>query len=174
MDIKKIVVIGPESTGKSTLSKALAAALQTVWVEEYARQYLEQLGRDYAIEDLLEIAKGQIASESKAQSQANQFLVCDTDLHVIKVWSEFKYGTCNSWILEQIATRKYDLYLLAAIDVPWTPDPLREHPDVNIRALLFQQYLDIVQQSNTPFVIIQGSEEQRLIHALRAIEKHLK
>lgn len=75
MDIKKIVVIGPESTGKSTLSKALAAALQTVWVEEYARQYLEQLGRDYAIEDLLEIAKGQIASESKAQSQANQFLV---------------------------------------------------------------------------------------------------
>ena len=127
MDIKKIVVIGPESTGKSTLSEALATALHTVWVPEYAREYLEHLNRPYSETDLQAIARGQLLKEGEVAPLVNKVLICDTDLYVIKVWSEHKYGRCHASILEEIARRKYDLYLLTGIDMPWSPDPLREH-----------------------------------------------
>ncbi len=172
-NIKKIVVIGPESTGKSTLSQLLAVQLQTLWVPEFARNYLEELGREYVENDLLEIAKGQIAAEEKAIQQANQYLVCDTDLYVIKVWSEAKYGRCHPWILEQIAQRKYDLYLLTYIDVPWADDPLREHPLPEERAYFYNIYRDIVMQSGSEWADIRGDENQRLILATNAIQKLL-
>ncbi len=171
--IKKIVVIGPESTGKSTLSQSLAVQLQTVWVPEYARAYLENLDRAYTEADLLEIAKGQIATEETAMQQANQYLICDTDLYVIKVWSEAKYGRCHPWILEQIAQRKYDLYLLTYIDVPWTDDPLREHPLPEERAYFYNTYRDIVMQSGSPWADIRGDENERLKLATNAIQKLL-
>lgn len=171
--IKKIVVIGPESTGKSTLSEELAKALQTLWVPEYARTYLENLGREYTEADLLEIAKGQLAAEDTAIQQANKYLICDTDLYVIKVWSEAKYGRCHPWILEQIAQRKYDLYLLTYIDVAWTDDPQREHPLPEERQYFYNIYRDIVIQSGTQWVDIQGAEHERLFTATNAIQKML-
>lgn len=167
-ELKKIVVIGPESTGKSTLSEALATALHTVWVPEFARGYLESLGRDYNEADLLEIALGQIASEDELSKQANRFLICDTDLYVLKVWSEDKYGHCHSRILEEIARRKYDMYLLTNIDTPWTDDPLREHPLPRERSYFYNIYRDIVQQSGLPWVDISGNEKERLDKATKA------
>ena len=97
-------------------------------VEEYARAYLSHLQRPYGPEDLLLIARGQVSSEEALVSKANKVLICDTDLYVIKVWSHFKYGYCHPEILETIASRKYDLYLLSYIDGPWQFDPQREHP----------------------------------------------
>lgn len=169
MSLKKIVVIGPESTGKSTLSEALAKALHTVWVPEYARAYLESLGRPYAEGDLLLMAAGQIASEDRLIQQANKYLICDTDLYVIKVWSEAKYGRCNSRILEQIAERKYDLYLLTGIDMPWTDDPLREHPAPEDRKYFYDVYQDIVSNSGSAWLAVDGNEEERLRTALDVI-----
>jgi NadR type nicotinamide-nucleotide adenylyltransferase len=170
LSIKKIVVIGPESTGKSTLSEGLANSLHTVWVPEYARGYLEGLGRDYNETDLLAIAKGQLATEDEQAIKANEYLICDTDLYVVKVWSEAKYGYCHKDILEEIAQRKYDLYLLTYIDVLWTDDPLREHPEPHEREYFYKQYAEIVQNSGVPWVDVHGNEQQRLEQSLNAIK----
>ncbi|HEY9178532.1 MAG TPA: ATP-binding protein [Flavipsychrobacter sp.] len=172
-NIKKIVVIGPESTGKSTLSAALAKELGTVWVPEYAREYLEHLGRTYEQQDLLEIAKGQLELEDKLETKANKLLVCDTDLHVIKVWSNARYGTCNRFIIENIATRRYDMYLLTNIDTIWEDDPLREHPLPEERRYFYSIYRDIVQNSGLPWADISGTHEERLKKALTAIQEHI-
>lgn len=172
-EIKKIVVIGPESTGKSTLSETLAATLQTIWVPEFARNYLETLGRDYNENDLLEIARGQMAAEEQLLATAGKYLVCDTDLYVIKVWSEAKYGRCHPWILEQIAARKYDLYLLTYIDIVWEDDPLREHPEPSERKYFYNIYRDIVTQSSVPWADIRGDEKMRIDLATNAVHKLL-
>lgn len=173
MSVKKVVVIGPESTGKSMLSQALAEALDTEWVAEYAREYLETLGTPYKEEDLLHIAKGQLAVEDKLTAIANNIVICDTDLYVIKVWSEHSYGRSAPWVLEQIAKRQYDLYLLTYIDVPWTDDPLREHGEETERQYFYAQYKDIVMNSGVPWVEIKGKHEDRIEIALKAIRELL-
>lgn len=166
----KIVVIGPESTGKSTLSKGLAEYLKCPWVPEYAREYLEKLEGQYTYDDLLEIAKGQFQEEEKAISKAEKLLICDTDLHVIRVWSQHKFGKVHPWIEQQIIRRKYDLYLLTDIDIPWENDPQREHPEPEQRAYFFEIYKDIVVGSGIPFRIISGSTEERLNKSIQFIK----
>lgn len=166
----KVVVVGPESTGKSTLSRSLARELHTEWVPEYARAYLEALGRPYEEADLLKIAEGQLKEEDKQAKQANDILICDTDLYVIKVWSEAKYKRCHPWILEQIAERKYDAYILTDIDMAWQDDPLREHPAPEERLYFFNIYKDIVQQSGLPWMLVSGDESSRLSTSIHFIE----
>lgn len=172
--IKRVVIIGPESTGKSTLASGLARHFDTVFTPEYAREYLEQLSRPYDEADLLVMARRQVALEEERAKQARHgLLFCDTDLQVIKVWSEDKYGQCATWILEQIASRKYDLYLLTDIDMLWQDDPLREHPEPEMRAYFFHIYNDIVQHSGIPFVRVSGNETERLQTAITAIDRML-
>lgn len=176
-NIKKIVVIGPESTGKSTLSEALAKELNTTLAKEVSRKYLEHLttlGKEYNESDLLKIAVQQVQEEKDAIQKANNCIICDTDLQVIRVWSEAKYGRCHRWILEQIAERRCDLYLLTNIDIPWKDDPLREHPDPEDRRYFYNVYKDIVQQSGVSWVEVSGAHEERLKTALQAIHTHLK
>ncbi len=152
--IKRIVIIGPESTGKSTLTSGLACYFDTVFVQEYAREYLEELSRPYLEEDLLIMARRQVALEEERAMQArNGLLFCDTDLQVIKVWSEDKYGRCDPWILGQIAVRKYDLYLLTDIDMLWQDDPLREHPEPEMRAYFF---ISTTTLFNMPVFLLRG------------------
>lgn len=167
---KKIVIIGGESTGKSTLCEQLANYFQTTWVPEFARTYLSTLGRAYRQEDLLQIAKGQLLAEAKAALSAKQFLFCDTDLQVIKVWSEYAYGNSHSDILNEIATQKYDAYILTSPDLAWEPDPLREHPEPELRTYFYKQYLEIVSSSNLPFCIVEGNEESRLRIAIEFVK----
>ncbi len=166
---KRIVVIGPESTGKSTLSAALAKVYNTLWVPEYAREYLLQLGRPYTEDDLQVIANGQTAAEDGLSAQCNKLLICDTDLNVIKVWSEHSYNRCHSSILEQISTRHYDMYLLTYIDTQWEYDELREHSQPEMRRYFYDQYRDIVMNSGVPWHDIRGTHEQRLQTAMAAI-----
>lgn len=169
---RKIVVIGPESTGKSTLCAALSQATDCPWVPEYARHYLEKLPRQYEEADLLEIARGQLADEEQASMGVKSpWLFCDTDLHVLRVWAEHRYGRCDRWILEQIAVRHYDAYILTDIDLPWQPDPLREHPDEHMRHYFFRQYLDTVIESGLPWVRVSGNETSRLHTALDFIHQ---
>jgi NadR type nicotinamide-nucleotide adenylyltransferase len=168
--LKRIVVIGPESTGKSTLSEQLAAHFNTEWVREYAREYLENLNHPYEQDDLLQIAEGQLRLEDETAARANNLLICDTDLQVVKVWSEAKYGDCDPRILEMIAQRQYDLYLLTYIDIAWTDDPLREHPHPSEREYFYNIYRDIVMNAGIPWADIRGDYEQRLKTAVEAVE----
>jgi NadR type nicotinamide-nucleotide adenylyltransferase len=170
--VKKVAVIGPECTGKSELSEYLAGYFKTDWVPEYARGYLNNLVRPYEAHDLQAIAHGQIRVEDEWTRSSNGVLICDTNLYVIKIWSEFKFGTCDKTILEQIATRKYDLYLLTGIDLPWEDDPQREHP--HKREQLYQLYLKEMNNQSVPFVEIKGERELRRKTAVEAVEKLLK
>lgn len=168
---KRICVTGPECTGKTDLSKYLANHFKTAWVPEYARGYLEKLNLPYEQSDLVKIAHGQIRMEDEWLTEANGLEICDTNLITIKIWSEYKFGNCPEEILERLGTRKYDLYLLCYIDVPWEDDPQREHPDK--RDHFWQIYKNEVQQSKVPFVEISGSKDERRKKAVEAIEKIL-
>lgn len=171
MAAKKVVVIGPESTGKSTLCAALAGALDTVWVPEFARQFLDELGRPYEERDLLAIAAGQLLTEDSLASQARGVLLCDTDLHVLKTWSHERYGRCHHRILAGIAERHYDAYILTYPDLPWTPDPQREHPDPTDRIRLWHHYHDALQVTGLPWVDVRGSHKDRLCTALNFLHR---
>jgi NadR type nicotinamide-nucleotide adenylyltransferase len=167
----KIAIVGPECTGKSSLSQFLADHYHTAWVPEYARGYLDNLHRPYDQSDLLHIAEGQLRLEDEFSNDANKLLVCDTNLIVIKIWSEFNYGTCDPLIVKLMQARKYDLYLLTYIDIPWEEDPLREHPTK--REELYQAYYRELTGQGVPFVVIQGEREQRRKTAIEAINKLL-
>ena len=169
--VKKICVIGPECTGKTDLAQFLSQHFQTPWVEEYARAYLNKLGRAYDQDDLLKIAHGQLRMEDEWIYEASKLLICDTNLIVIKVWSEHKYGQCAPEILKKITERKYDLYLLTYIDIPWADDPQREHPDK--REHFWKIYSDEVTKTGVPFVEISGDREARRKKALEAISKYV-
>lgn len=169
--VKKIAVVGPESTGKSTLAQALAEHYKTVWVPEYARGYLDQLMIPYEQSDLIKIANGQLRLEDEWQTIANKLLICDTNLIVIKIWSEFKFGTCSEEIKEKMQNRKYDLHLLTDIDVPWQPDPQREHPDK--RKELFELYEAELKNQNILYSIIRGENQERIESAIKTIDLHL-
>lgn len=172
--MKKVVVIGPESTGKSTLSAKLAEHFHTVWTPEYAREYLDELSRPYEQQDLLAIAEGQLRLEHELAARANQVLICDTDLYVIKVWSEHKYQECDPRILKEIATQQCDHYLLTYIDLPWEEDPQREYPDPEMRTYFYQVYRDIVMQSGVTWTDIRGSYQQREALAIEAVTRLLQ
>ena len=171
MPLKRIVVIGPESTGKSTLCEQLAIHYHTGWVPEFAREYLTTHGTAYRYEDLLTIAKGQLALEDRMAAEFHDLLFIDTDLYVMKVWSEFVFGKCDPWILEQITVRQYDGYLLCRTDLPWTADELREYPDPVTREKLFHIYKDCLVNQNTPWFEIGGQAGERLGGAIEAVNK---
>ena len=178
--LKKIVILGPESTGKSSLCAALASHFQTIWCPEYARAYLLEHGTDYRFEDLLTIAKGQLAQEDayttkllESNAETPKYLFIDTDMYVMKVWCEFVFGKCHTWILDQITERKYDLYLLCKPDLPWVKDELREYPDEATRIKLYHHYRDLLIHQSTPWAEVSGTNEDRLNSALRAMEQYL-
>ncbi len=173
MALKKIVVIGPESTGKSTLCEQLAAHYKTVWVKEYAREYLLKHGTQYSFENLLDIAKGQLKLEDEAavlHANHQAPLIIDTDMYVMKVWCEFVFEKTHHWILNRIVERRYDLYLLCNVDLPWVKDELREYPDLVTREKLYHHYKDIMLNQPVPWADISGNYEERLQKAIAAID----
>ncbi len=184
MEVKKVVIIGPESTGKSTLCAELANHYKTLWCKEFAREYLEKNGKNYSYEDLLTIAKGQIELEElsvvSCQLSAKNvtgssllthhpLLFIDTDMYVMKVWCEFAFNKCYNWILNQISTRKYDLYLLCNIDLAWVSDDLREYPDEAVRNKLYHFYKDAMVNQPVAWVDISGNYESRFKKAIDAV-----
>lgn len=167
----KIVITGPESTGKSTLAKQLARHYNAPLVKEYAREYLTKLNKKYTQQDLTKIAKGQIELENKAMKSNSKFIVCDTSLEVIKIWSAFKYNSCEAFIIKALQERQPNLYLLMATDLPWQPDALRKNPEN--RKELYALYKNELTTSKVPFYEISGSGEDRLEMARKAINNLL-
>jgi NadR type nicotinamide-nucleotide adenylyltransferase len=188
--VKKIVAIGPESTGKSTLCEQLAQHYNTFWCPEYAREYLLTHGTKYDYDDLLSIAKGQIELEEKyirmiddrlqvsekiiIDNQPSNLLFIDTDMYVMKVWCEFVFGKCHPFILDQLAERKYDLYLLCNIDLPWVRDELREYPDLESRQRLYRIYKDQMMKQPVTWTEITGDINSRVTKAIQAVDSLLK
>jgi len=168
---KRILILGPESTGKSTLAEDLANHFGEPWVAEFAREYLEKINRPYRYEDLLEIGKGQVDAEDGLAENAKKFLFVDTDLRVIHIWSEHRFGKTDPWVRDQIEKRKYDLILLTDTDLPWTPDPLREYPELEMRQYFFDKYLQLARESGFRFLIVSGNQQKRLQTALDAINE---
>ena len=166
---KRIAIVGPECTGKTSLAKALAEHYNTIWVPEFAREYIENLNRPYNQHDLVEIAKGQLLLEDNLTQHAGQLVICDTTLVVIKIWSEFKFGSCVPQILQEMHKRNYDLTLLTHIDVPWEHDPQREHPEQ--REELFNIYIKELKQQRIDFALIKGTLTNRLNRATQSIDK---
>ena len=171
-DVKRIAIVGPECTGKTDLARFLANHYHTNWVPEFARNYINELNRPYEKSDLIKIAEAQLLLEDQLALQANKILICDTNLIVIKIWSEFKYGDCPSEIIEKMLARKYDLHLLTNIDIPWVADPLREHPDK--RELLFEIYHAELVKNNINFVEIKGLNDLRRQSAVLATDRILE
>jgi NadR type nicotinamide-nucleotide adenylyltransferase len=173
--LKKVVIIGPESTGKSTLTTLLAKHFNTLACPEYAREYLLTNGTNYTYNDLLTIAKGQLLLEDKHASMINSqvkhspLLFIDTDMYVMKVWCEFVFNKCHQFILNEINDRRYDAYLLCNIDLPWVKDELREYPNEQPRKELYRIYKDILINQSTPWFEISGTYEERLNKAIEAV-----
>ena len=186
MDLIRIVVIGPESTGKSSLCEALAKHFNADWCPEFAREYLTTHGKEYSFEQLDEIARGQLKleeehalratkswSEQKNKITPKPLLFIDTDMYVMKVWCEFVFGKCHPWIIEEISKRKYDLYLLCNTDLPWQKDHLREYPDLETRETLFGIYRELLKQQSVPWQEVKGVGQDRIDTAIRAVETHI-
>lgn len=165
--MRKIVVTGPESTGKSALSASLARYFNTLWVPEFAREYIDELARPYNKEDLYSIYLGQKKSEMEMAELVNHMLICDTDVQTIRIWSEFKYGECDARILLDSETTRPDLYLLCDIDLPWEDDPQREHP--HLRRELMDAYIQLLEKLKVPYEIVSGTGGQRTENAIQCI-----
>ncbi len=175
-DILKVVLFGPESTGKTTLSERLARHYNTVWVPEYAREYLQNKWNNERKtcepEDLLPIAEGQMQLENDLTKKATEILICDTDLLETKVYSEAYYvGDCDP-ILEKYAIENtYDLYLLTYIDIPWEADDLRDKP--NEREEMFEYFRATLEKYNRNFITLKGNKKERLKLAVEHIDNLL-
>lgn len=170
--IKRIVLTGPESVGKTFLTEALAEHYQTNYVKEYGREYVEKFGTDFNLLDISLIAGGQLYYEDKAVDVSNKVLFCDTDLIVTKVWSELVLGESPRWIDQFIKIRQYDLWLLLDIDWPWEADGTRKFE--NLRAKMFYRIHEILRAQNKPFHVISGTANERLSSSIAAIDETLE
>jgi nicotinamide riboside kinase len=151
MNSHKIIITGPESSGKTTLCEQLSNHFNIPFAKEFARSYIDNLDRNYIIGDLLSVSKEQLKSELNSQ-------LLDTDLITIKIWSEYKYGKCDKWILDQIEKQKIEkrFYLLCKPDIPWQPDKQRQNP--NDREALFKIYKQELNDLGHKYFIVEGED----------------
>lgn len=164
----RIAVIGPESSGKSQLCEQLAAHYQTVWVKEYAREYLKNLNRKYTLDDIIEIYKVQYQQEQQALANAGKYIFIDTEFIVAKVWCENAFNCSPSYIEQMITDHPYDYYLLTANDLPWEFDVLRENPGKG--DFFFAWYKRILDSFNLSYGIVNGTGDNRLRNAIKLID----
>jgi|TARA_B110000037_G_scaffold184087_1_gene212694 NadR type nicotinamide-nucleotide adenylyltransferase len=175
-DCLKIVVFGPESSGKTTLSKKLAAHYNALWIEEYAREYLQEKWdkekKICELEDMIPIAVGQIKLENEFSIKSDKLLICDTDLLETKVYSETYYnGFCDPLLEKYAIQNKYDLYILTDIDIPWVKDDLRDRP--NNRKEMFNFFKEALNKYKRPYILVSGDLNVRIQTSTKEIDKLL-
>ncbi|MEJ5089868.1 AAA family ATPase [Sphingobacterium faecium] len=169
-DLIKIAVVGPESTGKSTIAQAVAQHFNTVCVPEYAREYCKNLHNEYTLQDEVNMYYGQIALENTLIPLAkNNLLICDTTIMTIKIWCDYLFGDTPQDVKDEINNRHYDLYLLMDIDLPWEEDPLRDFPEH--REHFMGVWESELKSLDANYIIISGLGDERLNYALQAINR---
>jgi len=171
-EIIKIAVVGPESTGKSTMSAFLAEHYQTVWVPEYAREYCEKLTKPPTWQDEINMFYGQLALEQEYLPKANKILICDTTFITVKIWSDQIFGQSPQEVLDELPKHPYDFYLLLNIDLPWEDDPLRDFP--NMREHFMEVWHKELQALNANYTVISGAGSDRYGSAVAAIDNFFK
>ena len=170
--MKKIVITGPESTGKTTLAEALAQRLNALLIPEYARSYIEKLNRPYTYSDVEKIAQHQSDEESRlSDHEESGILLIDTWLIITKVWFEVVYDAAPEWIEKRIATDDIDLFLVCAPDIPWIADPIRENGG-EMRMKLFDRYIKEIENHGFAYEIVRGTGELRLQNAWNLLKSH--
>ena len=167
--LKKVCIVGPESVGKSTLTRNLAQHFNTTFVPEYARTYLKIQDGQLGYEDMAVIARGQFSSEKALEKYANKLLFADTDLVTTTIWSEFLYQKCDDSIYQMAKDSDYDLYLLLDVDVPWVEDIVRYLPEN--RSDFFDKIEHKLQELGRDYVVISGDWKQRFSDAVYAVNK---
>ena len=171
MAIPKIAVVGPESTGKSTMSAYLAKHYNTVWVPEYARDYCAKLTEPYTWQDEINMFYGQLDLEAEMLPMANELLICDTTFITVKIWSDYTFGRTPQEVLDELPKHTYDLYLLLNIDLPWEEDPLRDFP--HMREHFMQIWIKELQALDARYVLISGTGDDRYKNAVNAIDEFI-
>jgi NadR type nicotinamide-nucleotide adenylyltransferase len=166
--MRRFAITGPESSGKTTLAKALSEHFNAVWIPEYARTYLLDRNGVYSENDLDRIAKGQI--EEWSHFSKEELLFCDTEMLVMKIWSEYKYDRCSEFIQDAFREQVFDHYFLCSPDIAWEEDPLREHPEE--REALFECYLKTLNDYNLPYSIVKGDLDERVALCINEIKKN--
>jgi len=166
----KIVITGPESTGKTALAEALAGYYSCEWVPEYAREYISRLGRNYTVEDIEHIASVQLAQTGIL---SDSMIIFDTWLIITKVWLDVVFNRSDARVDHMIESGAVDLFLLCEPDLPWYPDPVRENGG-EARQRLFERYLGEIRKAGYPFYIVSGLGDQRLACAVKGIEEFIK
>ena len=170
----RIAVIGPESSGKSTLAASLSKKFKLALAAEFSRQYLHDLGRPYDYTDLMQIALGQEDVISRTSSNSNASVIADTEAISIKVWSVIKYKKNDPQIDEIISRQNFDIYLLCKSDLDWEEDDLRESPSQQERDLIFKTFQKELTQRDLPYAIIEGYGEKRTECALEVLKRRYK
>lgn len=174
--LKKVCIVGPESTGKSTLVRALAAHYNTKYVHEWARNLTDSQAGKCSFEEIEMIARGQIAAEKAMEKQANRVLFLDTDITVTKVYSKWMFdGDVPRHIEEELERndKRYDLYLLTEPDVPWVDDGCRFYGDPEQRAMFFDDIRSELKRRALPYTVISGSWRERTFKAIEAVDRLL-
>jgi len=169
----RIVLYGPESTGKTTIAKALALHYKTEWIPEFARDYLQskwnQRQEVCSLKDLLIIAEGQIGNENKGLLKAKKFLFCDTNVLVTKAWSETHFGGyCDPQLKTWADEFYYDHYFLTYFDVPWEEDDLRDRPKE--RRSMFNYFKELLDQNDLPYTLLKGNHHNRMKQAIKTLD----
>jgi NadR type nicotinamide-nucleotide adenylyltransferase len=167
----KIAVLGPESTGKTMLAEQLAAHFKAPWIPEYAREYIENLKAPYTYDDVCSIAIKQIEQEQEIgkHNPTAEYVFFDTDLIITKVWFSYCYGNVPDFLIKQLNTGFFDLYLLCSPDLPWVADPVREHGQD--REFFFNWYKNEIEQTGKPYVIVTGIGNQRFQNAVAGLKE---
>lgn len=166
-----IAITGPESTGKSALAQALSCHYGVSWVNEFAREYLDENGPKYSEEDLEIIATNQHRNIERAKESDGELLIADTEMLVMKVWSDVVFGSCSDSIMDLLDAQDFDLFLLCDIDLPWAPDPLREHP--GRREEILQRYVKELEDRKLSYCVVRGLGKDRIKAAISCIESQL-
>jgi NadR type nicotinamide-nucleotide adenylyltransferase len=169
--VKKIAIVGPESTGKSTITQHLARHYKTHWVAEYARYYCEALMGPCTLQDEINMYHGQVALEESVLAMADkEFIFCDTTFVTVKIWSDEMLGETPQIVLDNLSKRTYDFYLLMDIDLPWQEDPLRDFP--HMREHFMQIWQRELANLNANYVLVGGLED-RFENAVKAVDAFL-
>jgi len=168
----KIAILGPESTGKTSLAEQLALHFKSPWVPEYAREYVENLTSPYTYEDICKIARKQIEKEKEVGNQPSptDYIFFDTELIITKVWFLYRFSKVPDFLTQQLSSGFFDLYLLCSPDLPWEPDPVREHG--KDREFFFNWYKKEIEQTGKPYVIVDGIGNQRFKNALEGLKNN--
>lgn len=170
--LKRVAIIGPESTGKTWLAKKLASHYNTNMVDEYAREYFKERKYEYTADDLVAIAVGQMKNEEYIASISKNIIFCDTDMIVMKIWSEVVFDHVPGLIEKQMKEHLYDLYLLCYPDLKWQPDPLRSNP--HNRQYIYELYVNELEQNNLNCRVVKGIGEQRFKNAVNFVDELLE